>query len=190
LPEGVTDADLAARARSGDAWAEEALFRRHVDYMAALSFRLLRNRSDSEDALQDTFLDAFAQLRKGAEPESFRKWLAGIVVHKAHRRFRKRKLRALLGLSQDLADAAIRSMASPGTSPELRTELGLLDLALGMLSEADRAAWLLRYVEGYELEEVAGLCRCSLATAKRRIVRARAVVAAHVDVDEPEGEGV
>jgi DNA-directed RNA polymerase specialized sigma24 family protein len=79
-------------------------------------------------------------------------------------------------------------MAQTGTSPELCTELGLLDLALGALGENDRAAWVLRYVEGYALEEVAILCHCSLATAKRRINKARLVVNAHVELTEVADE--
>lgn len=183
-PEGLADGDLAARARSGDAWAEEALFRRHVDYISALSLRLLRERAESEDVVQDAFLDAFAQLRRGATPDSFRSWLAGIAVHKVHRRFRRRKLFALLGRQTCASEGVLQSMAQTGTSPELCTELGLLDLALSTLPEPDRAAWVLRYVEGYALEEVAILCRCSLATAKRRINKARVIVSAHVEVAE------
>jgi RNA polymerase sigma-70 factor (ECF subfamily) len=187
-PESVADGDLVVRARKGDSWAEEALFRRHVDYISALSLRLLRERAESEDVVQEAFLDAFAQLRRGATPDSFRSWLAGIAVHKVHRRFRRRKLFALLGRQACASEGVLQSMAQSGTSPELCTELGLLDLALGALGENDRAAWVLRYVEGYALEEVAILCRCSLATAKRRINKARVVVNAHVEVDEVADE--
>jgi RNA polymerase sigma-70 factor (ECF subfamily) len=183
-PEGVSDADLALRAKGGERWAEEALFRRYIDYVSALSFRLLRDRTEGEDVVQDTFLDAFAQLRAGTVPTSFRAWLAGIAVHKVHRRFRRRKLRALLGHHFAAVDGVLQTTAYAGTSPELHTELGLLDAALSVLPDVDRAAWMLRYVEGYELEEVARLCGCSIATVKRRIGRARAVVSAHVELDE------
>jgi DNA-directed RNA polymerase specialized sigma24 family protein len=45
---------------------------------------------------------------------------------------------------------------------------------------------MLRYVEGYVLDDVARLCHCSVATAKRRIGRARRVVRIHVDLDDAE----
>lgn len=183
-PEGVSDADLARRIKGGDRWAEEALFRRYIDYLSGLSFRLLRDRSEGEDVVQDTFLDAFAQLRAGTMPVSVRAWLAGIAVHKVHRRFRRRKLRALLGNHFAAVEGVLHSSAYAGTSPELLGELALLDAALAAIPELDRAAWVLRYVEGCELEEVARLCGCSVATVKRRIGRARAVVDAHVEMDE------
>ena len=179
-----SDAELLQRARKGDPEAEHALFRRHAGYILALSFRLLRDVSESEDVLQETFLDAIAQLRGSAEPLALRQWLAGIAVHKVHRRFRRRKLQSLLGLVRPSDDSVLESSAHPDASPELRTELALLDRVLARLPDVERAAWMLRYVEGYGLDDVARLCGCSIATAKRRILRARTLVAAHVDLGE------
>jgi RNA polymerase sigma-70 factor (ECF subfamily) len=45
------------------------------------------------------------------------------------------------------------------------------------------AAWELRYVDGHKLEQVASLCDCSLATAKRRIAAADAIVRQHVQLE-------
>jgi RNA polymerase sigma-70 factor (ECF subfamily) len=180
----VSDADLSARAQGGDRWAEEAIFRRYIEYISALSYRLLRDRAEAEDVVQDTFLAAFGQLRKGSTPETFRAWLSGIAVHQVHRRYRRRRLRALLGLDAGGTDAVLQASAYVGIPAELRTELGLLDAALSRVPDPERAAWMLRYVEGHELEEVATLCGCSVSTAKRRIGRARAAIDAHVDIDE------
>jgi RNA polymerase sigma-70 factor (ECF subfamily) len=183
-PEGVSDTDLALRIQRSDRWAEEAIFRRYVEHISALTYRLLRDRAEAEDVVQDTFLAAFAQLRSGGAPAAFRAWLAGIAVHQVHRRYRRRKLRALLGIHFAGTEAVLQASAYAGIPAELRTELGLLDDALSGLPEESRAAWMLRYVEGYELEEVAALCRCSVSTAKRRIGRARAAVEAHVGIAE------
>jgi RNA polymerase sigma-70 factor (ECF subfamily) len=182
----VPDDDLVARTRAGDRWAEEALFRKHVDYIAALSFRLLRDRAEAEDVVQDTFLDAFSQLRGVAVPESLKGWLAGIAVHKVHRRFRRRRLKALLGQAHVLEDTVLAASGRSSTSAELMTELASVDAALQQVSDVDRAAWMLRYVEGYVLDDVARLCHCSVATAKRRIGRAHRVVRTHVDLDDTE----
>ncbi|MEM7605440.1 MAG: sigma factor-like helix-turn-helix DNA-binding protein, partial [Myxococcota bacterium] len=46
------------------------------------------------------------------------------------------------------------------------------DAALRSLAAEDRSAWMLRHVEGMQLEQVAAVSGCSLATAKRRIRRA------------------
>jgi RNA polymerase sigma-70 factor (ECF subfamily) len=178
------DPELVRRARAGEPRAEEALFRKHAPYITALSFKLLGDRAEAEDIVQETFLDAIRHLRALAEPLSLRPWLAGIAVHKVHRRFRRRRLQSLLGLFRATDSTVLEACAHPETSPDLCAELALLDIALARLADVDRAAWVLRYVEGYGLDDVARLCRCSVATAKRRIGRAQVVVRAHVELDE------
>lgn len=184
----VPDEELVARVRAGDRWAEEALFRKHVDYVTALSFRLLRNHEEADDVVQDTFIEALSQLRTLSNPSALRSWLAGIAVHKIHNRFRRQKLRALFGFYYSTHEAALLACAPEGASAEVRTELGLVDDALRLVPDVARAAWVLRHVEGFSLEEVARFCGCSLATAKRRIQRAQQSVAAHVDVDGVHAE--
>lgn len=131
-------------------------------------------------------MDAFSQLRGVAVPESLKGWLAGIAVHKVHRRFRRRRLKALLGRAHVLEDTVLAASGRSSTSAELMAELALVDAALHRVPDVDRAAWMLRYVEGYVLDDVARLCHCSVATAKRRIGRARRVVRIHVDLDDAE----
>ncbi|MBI5478103.1 MAG: RNA polymerase sigma factor [Deltaproteobacteria bacterium] len=176
------DGELVARARRDEAWAREAIYRRHVGAIAAVLVRLLGRREEAEDAVQDTFLVAFTELARLRDTDALRPWLIRIAVHQAHRRFRRRRLRRLLGLDRARDDATLESLAAPGTSPEVRAELALLDRALAALLAAPRVAWVLRYVEGYDLEGVAHACGCSLATAKRRIAAARARVSAHLEV--------
>ena len=53
-----------------------------------------------------------------------------------------------------------------------RADLAALGELVARLSADDRIAWLLRYVSGCSLDEVAEQCRCSLATAKRRVALA------------------
>lgn len=95
-----------------------------------------------------------------------------IAVHQVHRRFRRRRLLARLGLDRGVDDARLERVVDPSASPEVRADLARLDDALGRLPVAPRLAWVLRYVEGCELKELADQCGCSLATAKRRIAQA------------------
>lgn len=174
------DAQLSERLVSGDAWAREALYRKYVDVVWGLSLRLMGNRSDAEDIVQDTFIEAFrdvGQLRDGA---AIRGWLLRITVHQAHRRFRRRKLLRALGLDRGVEVAELDRLATPGASAEVVAELGLLQRQLSDLPANQRIAWSLRVVEGYSLEEVASLCGCSLATAKRHISAAQSRIGQHI----------
>lgn len=187
--EEIDDAELVARARGGDRFAEDALVRRHFESVGAMAARLLGDRHEAEDIVQDTFATALSELRDLRDPSAFRGWLLQITVRKVHRRFRRRKLLRVLGLASGEPEGGLAELASSAASPEQHGELVLLDRALAKLGPADRLAWMLRCVEGMQLDEVASACACSLATAKRRIAAADRVVRAHVALDVEEEEG-
>ncbi len=171
----LPDEELVRRVLTDDAWAKEAFYRKHVELVFRTSLRLVGSRSDAEDVVQDSFAEAFRDLKKLREPAAARAWLLRIAVHRAHKLFRRRKLLRILGLDRN-EDASLAAFASPGASPETRFELLCVDRALAQVGAAARSAWLLRYVEGHGLQEVAELTGCSLATVKRRIsAAARAV---------------
>ncbi len=178
-----SDAALVMRACAGDRVAEAAIYTRHVGYIANLCLRLLGTRHEAEDATQDTFVDAFEQLSSLREPERLRHWMSRVAVHKVHRIFRRRRLLRTLGLwrgsKEDEEEVALLP-ARQGLSPEQASELARIGKVLAGLPDAQRAAWSLRYVDGYKLEEVAALCQCSLASIKRRLAGADLAVHQHV----------
>jgi RNA polymerase sigma-70 factor (ECF subfamily) len=176
LSEGPADAELVRRAREDDAWAWETLYRRHVGLAMQTALRLLRNRAEAEDVVQDSFVMAFRRLSQLREEAAFRGWLVRIVVSRAHRRLRTRRVDALDGLEAEAAADA---------SPMVRAELRLLDEVLGEIRAKERVPWILRHVLGYKLQEVAAACDCSLATAKRRVLAAHAIITRHVSMEGP-----
>jgi RNA polymerase sigma-70 factor (ECF subfamily) len=180
LGDGVPDGDLVVRARGGDGWALEMLYRRHVQLVAATALRLLRHRADAEDVVQESFLIAFERLDQLAEPAAFRGWLVRIAVSRVHRRYRFRKLFPWRRESST-EEVTLEMEAAEGSTPEQRAELALLDRALATLPLDLRTAWVLRHVLGCSIEETATACGCSLATIKRRISAAGDVVQSHLE---------
>lgn len=186
LPTADTMSDdmLVTRAQSGERWAEEAIYRRYVDYLAGLSLRLLRNRAEAEDVVQDTFVLALEQIGALRDGGALRGWLSQIAVSQARRRLRRRRLLGVFGLDRTVHDATFESLARDGLDGEARAELATLDRVLATLPQEERIAWLLRHAEGATLDEVAIACGCSLATAKRRVAAADARVKLHVTLNE------
>jgi RNA polymerase sigma-70 factor, ECF subfamily len=182
-PSSPEDEELVARAAEDAVWAKSELFKRHAPGITAMLTRLLGSTADAEDASQDAFVIAFRDLPQLRERRAFGGWLRQIAVHQAHRKFRRRKLFAVLGLQRNDPDASLAQLADLGAAPDVLVELGKLDRVLQGLPAAERMAWMLRHVEGYELSEVADACGCSLATAKRRISAAHARVARHVELE-------
>ncbi|MGC4086657.1 MAG: sigma-70 family RNA polymerase sigma factor [Polyangiaceae bacterium] len=185
LTPSLPDEELVRRALHGDAWAEEAIYRRYVALILGVSRRLLANNSDAEDVAQETFTAAFGAWAQLREPERLRHWLLQIAVSKVHRRFRRRKLLRALGFDERADDATLDVLARGDCSQETRMELYWLSKALDKLTTRDRVAWMLRHVEGLSLEEVASECDCSLATAKRRIASAGERIARHTRRSSP-----
>jgi RNA polymerase sigma-70 factor (ECF subfamily) len=175
----TSDAELVERLSRGDAWAKEALYRRYVGLVWSTALRLLGNRSDAEDVVQDTFADALRDLPRLGNVEALSGWLLQVAVHQAHRRFRRRSLLRRFGLDRQADDASLASLAHPGASAEVHADLARIDRALADLSAGERFAWTLRYVGGHSLIEVASACRCSLPTVKRRLAKANQRVARH-----------
>jgi RNA polymerase sigma-70 factor (ECF subfamily) len=181
------DADLVERMRGGNRSAEEACYREYAPQILALTTRLLSRRSDAEDATQDTFILAFENLAQLRDAKALRAWLVSIAVSQARRRLRKRKMLRTLGLHTGADDATLDSLVSPGASAEVKSDLSALHRVLKTLPVEQRIAWVLRYVEGEELTDVAEACGCSLATVKRRIAAADVQVHAEVRLGD-DGE--
>lgn len=182
--DGLGDAELVARAVEGDRWSREVLYRRHARYLLAISTRLLANRSEGEEIVQDTFIVGFEQLGTLREPAALRAWLSRIAVSLVRRRLRRGRLLRVLGLDRSPDDATLSELASPALRPDDHAEIALIDRMLRQMPANRRIAWMLRRVEGLPLAEVAALCDCSLATSKRWISAADAEISRHVSIRE------
>lgn len=144
----------------------EWMYRRYSPYVAKIGYRLLGRDSEVDDLVQDVFLAAHRGLRSIRDPRAVKGWLATVTVRLARRRLRSRRVRAALHLdsSPDYSD-----IVDVSVTPEQRAQVAHVYQLLDRLPVNQRIAWSLRYVEGETLERVAELCKCSLATAKRRI---------------------
>jgi RNA polymerase sigma-70 factor (ECF subfamily) len=153
----------------------DAFIRSYSQYVARLAYRLLGRDEEVDDVVQDVFV-AFLRFRHDIrEPNAVRSWLATTTVRTVHKRLRTRmrRVRALLRLEGDHAGS---EAAAQGASPEDQTALARIHEALDEVPAKVRIAWILRYLEQETNEDVARLCRCSLATAKRRIAQANLAV--------------
>jgi RNA polymerase sigma-70 factor (ECF subfamily) len=169
VPVQVPDGELVRRALDGDRWAEGALYRKHASRVGAMVVRLLQSRDEAEDVLHDAFVTAFEKLPRLREPDAFRGWLNQIAIMHVRKRLRRRKLTRALGLLPVKDTATLDQLSGSEASAEVRAELGLIDERLQQLPSHQRLAWMLRHVEGYQLDETAEACGCSLATVKRRL---------------------
>ena len=142
------------------------VFRRYSAYVASIGLRLLGRDEELDDLVQDVFLEAHRGLRQIREAGAIKGWLARICVRRAVRRLRRRRLRAFLNLDTLVNDA---QLVAPEASPEARAEVTRLYRKLELVPALDRAIWVLRYLEGEALDDIARLCACSKSTVQRRL---------------------
>ena len=138
------------------------LLERHEREIFAYALRLTGDRDDADDVYQETFLAAFKGWpppRRGQE----RAWLYRIATNKVIDRARKAK--RLVRLS-DLKDLRLAAPERDGVS------LADLASAVKVLPEGQRAAFVLRKVQGLEYADVARVLECSEEAARSRVAEA------------------
>jgi RNA polymerase sigma-70 factor (ECF subfamily) len=170
---GPTDAALVVAARAGEAWAQEALFRRYTRLALGLAHRILPLDAEVDDLVQDSFMQAFERLHSLTNPQAFQAWLSAIVVRTAAKRLRRRRLQTRLGLrAVDPIDAdQVVSAAAP---PDVAAELRAIYAVVSDLPAEERVALVLRRVERLEIAEIAEHMGLSVSTVKRRLNLAEA----------------
>ncbi len=171
MPGAPTDAALVEAARAGERWAQEALFLRHARMVGGLVFRVHPSRVDLDDLVQDTFVAAFESLKSLKNPQAFAAWVGSLAIRITHKRLRRRRIAARLGLGSS-EEVAWDEIIAPTCPPDVAAELREIYTILAAFPTGERIALLLRKVEGMSLEEVAAATETSLATAKRRIAAA------------------
>ncbi|HEY0807415.1 MAG TPA: sigma-70 family RNA polymerase sigma factor [Pseudonocardiaceae bacterium] len=173
---GITldDATLVARAREGDLRAYERLVLRFQGPMYRLAVRMLANRADAEDVVQDVFLTVWRRLGQLQEDGAFVGWLYRMTTNRCLNVIRARKPTSEVELEQ-------HEVRTPGSRPEQMAEtsaqMTALAAALAQLTGEQRACWLLREVHGRSYEEIARIVGSTRTAVRGRIARARAQLA-------------
>jgi len=184
---GPDDERLVSRAKRSDLLAFEQLYRRHAGFALNLAVRIQGSANDAEDIVHDAFLKASERLSELRDASAFRPWLGSIVVRLVRTRLRRQRFLRSLGLAST-EPIELDAIASPNADPESRVLLAQVYSLLQTLPADERIAWTLRYVDHHRLEVVAKLVGCSLATAKRRILRAQRFLTEHFVPAFAEGE--
>jgi RNA polymerase sigma-70 factor (ECF subfamily) len=151
----------------------EELYRRFAPYVAAIASRILGRETEVEDVVQDVFIAALSGLKKRDQLLQAKSWFATVTVRSSMRKLRVRGLWNLFDLAEP---PQYERLSDASAGPEERRLIAEVYRALDEVSAKERVAWVLRHVQGESLEDTALLCECSLATAKRRISAAHAVV--------------
>ncbi len=161
----VRQASAIERARAGDHGALASLYEEHAGPVYRAALRLTGSRQDSEDVLHDVFLGLPELLRRYEERGQFGAWIRAVAarVALARRRHERRHHHA------DLDDA--RDSATRSTSGAMHANLEITR-ALDALPDSLRIVFVLRQLEGYSHDEIAGMAGISSGASRVRFLRA------------------
>jgi RNA polymerase sigma-70 factor (ECF subfamily) len=165
---------LVARARSGDDGAFEELARPHVDRLFTVALRLVGDRAEAEDVVQETLLRAWRAIGRFRCRSALSTWLYRIAVNEANRTLHKRTRRPdtiELGHGELLQNPS--SDDGPARQAEHQETRAALKLALLMLPLPYRTAVVLRDIEGLSTREAADIAGVGEAAFKSRLHQAR-----------------
>jgi RNA polymerase sigma-70 factor (ECF subfamily) len=155
---------LAQRPRADRAF--ERMYQRHVGDVYRYALAVMRNPADAEDVTQTTFLNAYrAFTEKGSRPEKPQNWLIAIAHNVCRQRFRQSARRpAEVSFEDDIADTLVDDDVPTGED---------IRRALSHLAFNQRAALVMRELEGRSYVEIAEILDLSTSAVETLIFRAR-----------------
>ena len=164
-PNDEDDARLVVALIDGDPHARSTLFERYGAHIQTVLARMVGyQESEKADLLHDVFIRAFERIGDLRNPRSLKHWLTGIAMLTTHEWFRRRKRSAL---REPLRPSEERR-ATP-VEPEAMEAVRAFYSMMDRFEHEERTVFILRFVEGMNLREVAEVCDVSLSTARRRI---------------------
>ncbi len=156
---------IAQKPRGADG-SFEKLYQQHVHAVYRYSLAVLHNEADAEDVTQTTFLSAYRAFQRGERPHTPHNWLIKIAHNVCRQRFRDSSRRPQeVEFDESLAAAAVEDSDVPSAS-EIRR-------ALGFLGFNQRAALVMRELEGRSYAEIAQILEVSVGAVETLIFRAR-----------------
>jgi len=184
-----SDAAQVALVLGGDRDAFRVLVERHSRRLFRLAYRMTGNEQDAEEIVQDALVRAYRRLDRFEQRANFGTWLYRICANCALDRMRKQRTedvhREHAPAPDDDAQGPLETAASETPGPErlaLSGELGQgVRTAMNSLSATERAAFVMRHVDGHSIEEIAEALGLNIGATKNSVFRAVQKLRRHLE---------
>ena len=183
---GEREIALVVSAKGGDSKAFEELYNFYYSKIFALARTTLRNESDAEDILQQSFISAWRNLHSLINPEGFNTWLQKITLNNCYSLLRKKNITILLdadsdidNFGEDISDELLPAIYAE--RDDLRKRLGKI---IDSLSDVQKQTIVLYYFNEQKVEEIAYIMECNVSTVKTRLFLARKAIRSEVEEEE------
>lgn len=173
--------DLVIRARAGDREAFSQLAARSIGRLTAVARMILHDEYAAQDAVQDTFIEAWRSLPGLREPDKFEAWTRRLLVRACFKSGRRNQRVGIVEIQLTPADEP--AITGSERDFDIRDQL---ERGLARLSPEQRAAVVLVYYLDLPVADAAQAMNVPLGTAKSRLNRATQALRAAIDADDRE----
>src|SRR5205085_9702194 len=184
----TSDAELVRRARGRDETAIRAILQSNNRRLYRLARGILRNDSEAEDVVQETYVRAFTHFEDFRGDSNIATWLGRIAINEALGRLRRQRHGVeWTSLPPGTLEAQIIQfpLSAPTEDPEKsmaqREIQHVVEHAIDDLPEAFRIVFITRVIEGMNVEETAEILGLKPETVKTRLHRARNMLKENVE---------
>jgi RNA polymerase sigma-70 factor (ECF subfamily) len=180
----LTDEELVALSRTGDAESFNQLVRRWERPIFALAYRTLGREEDARDVTQETFLRAFRALPGFKGDAKFSSWLYRIALNLCRDWIRRDRRAPMVDVPEGVEIHELAADRRDVTSAEdlaARAELSeAVATAMKLLPSEQRDAIILKEYQGMTFQEIADLMKIPLSTAKTRLYQGLTLLRRHL----------
>ncbi len=164
--------DVIDRCRKGEQKAQFQIYKLYYKAMYNTSYRIVNDRMEAEDIMQEAFLKAFDKIDTYSGKVSFGAWLKRIVVNHSLDELKKKKLE-LDSLEDNVYDLEEEETDEEEDEEEIRDKVEEIREAINELPDGYRIVLSLYLLEGYDHEEIADIMSTSSSTSRSQYTRAK-----------------
>lgn len=162
--------EIIELSKVGNQKAQFQLYHLYAKAMFNICYRMLNNREEAEDMLQESFCDAFIKLDSFRYESSFGAWLKKIVINKCINSIRKRKVE--LVFPESLGETDLKEEEKVDYE-DIEMDIMKVHKAIEQLPDGYRIIFSLYALEGYDHTEISEIMNISESTSKTQYLRAK-----------------
>ena len=169
--------ELIKQCKEHNLQAQTKVYQLFSGKLFALSLKYSRNRSDAEDVLQDSFIQAFQKIHQYKNKGSFEGWLKRIVINTALQKYREKSPLQLVKEEQDIENEEGVVLNIDEDKIDISDLLGLIQ----ELPDRYRLVFNLYVLDNFSHKEIAKMLTISEGTSKSNLSRARLILKQKVE---------
>jgi RNA polymerase sigma-70 factor (ECF subfamily) len=160
---------LIEACRRGNKTAQMALYKKYAGRLYSACLRIIGNKAEAEEAMQDSFLKVFTRMDQYKDEQNFEAWIHRIAIHTSIDYFR-RQTQEWDELSSNFAEPAEEEEPD---EDEIQYAVAQVKEATRKLSDGYRIVLTLYLFEGYDMEEIASILKIQPSSVRTQYLRGK-----------------